>query len=250
MTRETTPEELTPRTPLWQAVALLGGAVAGALATAVVVPLWVPSLAGSLAGPQGHGYWYLSRVSGLVAYGLLWLSTVLGLLLTGRIARTWPGVPTAVDLHQFLSLVALAFSLLHALVLLGDRYAGYTPFTLLVPFASSPYRPLWVAWGQIGLYLTAVVTFSFYFRKRIGPRTWRRLHYLTFLVYSMVLVHAVVAGTDTPNPVVVLYYLVTGGAVYALTLFRLLIRSVDVGRQPTHAPNPSHGAGQTHHLAG
>ena len=38
--------------------------------------------------------------------------------------------------------LALAFALFHALILLGDRYIGYSPATLLLPFASHDYRPI------------------------------------------------------------------------------------------------------------
>jgi hypothetical protein len=61
---------------------------------------------------------------------------VLGLSITNRLARLWPGGPAAADLHEHASLLGLAFGLLHALVLLGDAYIGYTLPQLLIPFAS------------------------------------------------------------------------------------------------------------------
>ena len=87
--------------------------------------------------------------------------------------RAAPGGPTAVDLHQYCGLLGLGFALFHALVLLGDRYVGYTPPQLLVPFASLPYRPLAVGLGQIALYLGLLVGLSFYVRQHIGFRAWR-----------------------------------------------------------------------------
>jgi hypothetical protein len=83
-------------------------------------------LSGSLVWDAPKGYWYLSRASAWMAFALLWLSMALGLLITNRLARVWPGGPNAFDLHQHVSLLALAFSLFHALILLGDRYVGYS----------------------------------------------------------------------------------------------------------------------------
>jgi len=118
---------------------------------------WLAVIAASLSGSEPRAYWYLSRAAGLTAYGLLWLAIVLGLSLSNRLARVWPGGPTAADLHQFASLLALVFAAVHGLVLLGDQYIGYTAVQILVPFAGTAYRPLWVGLGQVGFYLAAVV---------------------------------------------------------------------------------------------
>jgi hypothetical protein len=56
----------------------------------------------------------------------------------------------------------LALTLLHAAVLLGDEYLNYTATQLLLPFGSTPYRPLWVGLGQAAFYVLIPVTASFY----------------------------------------------------------------------------------------
>src|ERR1700741_2746129 len=77
---------------------------AGALA-ALIIKSWTPNLHISLLGPSPKGYWYLSRASGVVAYALLWYSMALGLLITNKLARIWPGGVSAFDLHQHVSLL-------------------------------------------------------------------------------------------------------------------------------------------------
>ncbi|HLW46565.1 MAG TPA: hypothetical protein VKW09_02235 [bacterium] len=104
----------------------VAAAVLGALMIFVLVLRWLPALAASLSGPEPRAYWYLGRASGITAYGLLWLSIVLGLSLSNRLARVWPGGPTVADLHQFTGFLALGFAAVHGLVLLGDQYIGYT----------------------------------------------------------------------------------------------------------------------------
>jgi len=183
---------------------------------------WLAVIAASLSGPEPRAYWYLSRAAGLTAYGLLWLAIVLGLSLSIRLARVWPGGPTAADLHQFASLLALGFATVHGLVLLGDQYIGYTFAQILVPFTGTGYRPLWVGLGQVGFYLAAVVAFSVYLRDSIGYRAWRALHHLSFAVYILATVHAVGAGTDSAAPLAPLIYWVGAVVVGLLTVRRVL----------------------------
>ena len=94
----------------------------------------------------------------------------LGLAITNKLARAWPGGPTIAALHDYTSLLGLAFGCFHALILTGDRYTNYTLAQVLVPFASVNYRPLWVGLGQIGLYLMGIVGLSLYVRRWIGYR--------------------------------------------------------------------------------
>lgn len=204
------------------ALAMLVAAVGGALAAAVVLPLWAPALSQSLLGPEPKAYWYLARSAGLAGYLLLWLSVAFGLLITNRLARAWPGGPAAVDLHQFASLVGIAYGLFHALILLGDRYLNYSLSQLLIPFGSVDYRRVEVALGQIGFYLMVAVTFSFYVRQRIGYRAWRLLHYATFGVYCLILAHGILAGTDASALPVQIMYIGTGASILFLTFYRIL----------------------------
>jgi predicted ferric reductase len=154
---------------------------------------------------------------------LLWLSMAMGLLITNRMARIWPGGPTAFDLHQHASLMGLGFAVFHALVLLGDRYVGYTLGALAVPFGSQGYRPFAVGLGQLGLYGSAVVGLSFYARRTIGPRRWRMLHYLSFGVFALALGHGVLSGTDSASLWVRWMYWLSGASLVFLTAYRVLV---------------------------
>jgi predicted ferric reductase len=173
----------------------------------------------ALLGEQSA--WYLSRASAFVAYVLLWWSMILGLSITNRLARAWPGGPAAADLHEHASLLGLGFGLLHALVLLGDQYIGYTLSQILIPFASAGYRTLWVGLGQISLYLTALITFSFYVRRWIGARAWRTIHFLSFVVFVLALLHGLFSGTDSSVPWAIWMYLSTGVSVVGMTIYRI-----------------------------
>ena len=109
---------------------------------------------------QTSAYWYMSRSSGLVGYLLLWGATAWGLIVNTKIAKGVVAAPFATSLHQFLSLSALAFAGLHALILLGDHYINFGLTDVVYPFAAS-YRPTWVGVGQLGFYLSATLILSF-----------------------------------------------------------------------------------------
>lgn len=167
---------------------------------------------------SGHDVWHMTRAAGVVAYGLLWLSVVLGLLSSTRLARAWPRGAMLTELHEHASLLALGFSLLHAGVLLADPDWGATALELVLPFARGRDR-VGFGLGQLALELLAVVTLSFYVRKRIGPSLWRALHYASFPVYALALAHAALTGSDGGR--LSAYYLVTAGSMLLLLLYRL-----------------------------
>ena len=208
-----------PAVPWQGALVILGAAVAGAILALWLLPLLLPSFQADMLSTKAP--WHLSRVTGVVGYVLLWLSMALGISITSRMARLWPGGPAAFDLHQFSSLLALAFATFHGLILLGDSYIDYTLPRILIPFASIDYRPLATGWGQIAFYLALAASFSFYVRKRIGQKTWRWLHFSTFLAFLLVTLHGVLAGTDTP--VLLPLYIAAGISILFLTLYRIFI---------------------------
>jgi predicted ferric reductase len=141
-------------------------------------------------------WWYVTRAAGLVAYLLLWLSMVWGLAVSSKIFDPFLTRDYTYDFHQYLSLFSLGFVALHVIVLMLDRYLPFSLLQVLAPF-TSPYRPLWVGLGVISLYLLALVTVTFYLRKRIGMRAFRWIHVLSLLGYLGVTLHALFAGTDS-----------------------------------------------------
>lgn len=184
---------------------------------------WLAGIQASLSGVEPKAFWYLARSTAFVAFSLLWLSMALGLSIKNRLARLWPGGPTAVDLHEYTSLLGLAFGCFHGLILTGDQYTGYTLAQVLVPFGSTNYRPLWVGLGQIGLYLMAFVALSFYIRRFIGYKVWRLIHFANFAVFALALVHGLFSGTDSSIPWARWIYLCSALSVTLLTIYRIQV---------------------------
>jgi predicted ferric reductase len=188
----------------------------------IILPAFLPGLSQSILASKPKIFWYLSRGSALVAYGLLWFSMVLGVGVTNKLATRWPGLGKTNELHQFISILGLAFGLFHGLILLGDAYSHFTLAQRLLPFATTTYRPFAVGLGQIGFYLWAVVLGSFYVRKKIGTKSWRFIHYFSYLTFLGVLVHSLMSGTDAGLQATQLYYWITGGLLLFLTVYRVI----------------------------
>jgi len=206
--------------------------VIGLMAAILLLPAWMPNMASSLAGESPKVYWYLSRATAFVSLSVLWLSMALGLGITNKMARLWPGAPAAFAIHEYVSLLGLAFALFHALILLGDHYINFTIAQIFVPFSTVDYRPLWVGIGQIGFYIWLIVALSFYIRSKIGQKTWRAIHYLSFAMFIMGLLHGLFSGTDTITNWTQWYYWISGGSL----LFLLMHRIVNTGFEKLSAP--------------
>jgi predicted ferric reductase len=214
--------------PLWAWVAAI---LAGTALALVTIPVWVPVLGGSIAATQPHVYWYLSRASAMVAFVLLWMSMASGLLISNKMARVWPGAFTAFDLHQFTSLLGLGFIFFHIITLLGDKYIGFDLVQLFVPFVDAPYRPLWVALGQIGLYLCILVTFTFYIRRQLGNHLWHVIHFASYGMFAFALLHGLFSGTDSGNVWVLAMYWTSAASLVVLTMYRISARKPAAARQ-------------------
>lgn len=163
-------------------------------------------------------WWFVTRSAGIIAYLLLWFSTVWGLALPSKLLTPVLEQTFTVDFHEFISLLSLGFVLLHIFVLLIDRFLPYTPLQILIPFLS-PYRPFWVGLGIIGFYISLLVTITFYMRSKIGMKTFRSIHMLSLLGYVGVTLHGLYAGTDSPLLAMQVHYKGTALVVIFLTVY-------------------------------
>jgi predicted ferric reductase len=123
---------------------------------------------------------------------------------------------------------------LHVIVLMLDRYLPFSLFQVLVPFTSA-YRPVWVGLGVISLYLLALVTVTFYLRKRIGMRAFRLIHVLSLLSYLGVTLHALFAGTDSTLSAAQIIYKGSFLSVIFLTSFWLVNLALGKLKKPVRA---------------
>lgn len=143
--------------------------------------------------------WYISRVSGLVAFALLYISILLGLVLRIRFLHRLFAPLYAMNAHCWLALQATIIALVHGLALVFDKFLKFSLLGVLVPFTST-YEPLLVALGTIGFYLMVILTTTSYARRHMSQKVWRALHFLNIGLYIIVVIHALLLGTDLKDP--------------------------------------------------
>ncbi len=143
-------------------------------------------------------YWYLTRSTGAVAMLLLTLSVALGVAGVGRFSTPrWPRF--VVDsLHRNVSLLALAFLLVHILTAVLDSFAPISLIDAFVPFVGS-YRPFWLGLGAVSFDLLLAVTLTSLVRRRLGYGAWRATHWLAYACWPIALLHGLGTGSDVKS---------------------------------------------------
>lgn len=192
--------------------------VALLVADALAVRLgWLDHPLPRLAGP---GAWTCSRAAGVIAFVALTLDVLFGLFVSTGVLDRWVPRAASVDVHRWLSGVALTLIGVHAVALLADAWLKYDALDLVVPGLSS-YRAGPVAIGILAMYGAVLVHQSFGWRKRIGVRAWRALHFVAFAVFVAAVAHGVLAGTDAHHTGMRALYVGAGVTVAALVLLRI-----------------------------
>jgi DMSO/TMAO reductase YedYZ heme-binding membrane subunit len=121
------------------------------------------------------------------------------------------------------------FVALHVLAMTLDAVARIGPLDLVIPFRVS-YAALPIGLGTVGFDLLLIVTITSYLRGHLDPAAWRWLHRLSYVMFGVFLLHALLAGTDFARPIV----LAPAAAVVAFIAISTVARLV-FGRLKTSA---------------
>lgn len=139
--------------------------------------------------------WYAARGSGVVSLILLTLVMVIGI--GSRSGRPVFGLPRfAVGLvHRNAALLASVLIVVHVGTILIDPFAQLRLLDVVVPFTAS-YRAFWVGCGTVALDLMVALVVTSLLRSRIGPRTWRTVHWFAYAMWPVAWLHGIGSGTD------------------------------------------------------
>ncbi|MCU1495706.1 MAG: ferric reductase, partial [Acidimicrobiaceae bacterium] len=153
------------------------------------------SLASSL-GISTRDLWYVSRASGLMLLVLLSAAVVLGVV----VRSGWTPRSTlrfvVEGLHRNIALLCVGLLVVHVVTAELDPYVTLGWAAAIVPF-TSPYRSLWIGLGALSLDLFLAVVVTSLFRRFIGVRLWRAVHYISYGAWPVAFVHSLKSGTDT-----------------------------------------------------
>lgn len=181
--------------------------------------------------------WLFERLFAWLAYLAITGSVVYGLLLSTRLLDALAHRPVSFALHQDLAAIGVGLAGIHGMLLGLDTKVPFSLPQILVP-GLAPHAPLAVAVGQFAMYIALVVVASFYLRRLIGQRTWRLLHYLTFLAFLGATIHGIGAGTDTNASWAQWIYLGSGTIVWFLLVYRIGISVAERVARPPAAERP------------
>lgn len=138
----------------------------------------------------------LTTYLGLAAIYLLSVNVLLGLLMSARYNpwKRWPHKRiNLLKLHNWTAYVALGLAVLHPIPLLFLDKPHFRVADVLYP-VSSPEQPVINTLGAISLYLLAFTVITSIYRAEIGRQRWKPLHYLTYVVAALLIVHG--SATD------------------------------------------------------
>jgi Predicted ferric reductase len=143
--------------------------------------------------------WAFGRVSGIVALALITVSVILGIVT--RSGRPVPGMPrfSIVLVHRNVAIMASVFVVLHVGMLMLDSFAKLNPVDIVVPFLGS-FKPFWQGLGTVAVDLLIAILASSLLRRWLGVRIFRAIHWFTYAMWPIALIHAIGNGTNGTSP--------------------------------------------------
>ena len=145
-----------------------------------------------------HFWWYLSRSSGVVAFGVLTASVAFGLMLSTRLFGRSVAPAWLMEIHRYLGALGIAAMLLHVAALIADTYTNFGVKEVLVPFASS-WKPGPVAWGVLAFWLLLIIEATSLVMHKMPRSVWHTILMTSFGLFGASLVHGVPAKVADNN---------------------------------------------------
>jgi len=147
--------------------------------------------------------WLGSRAAGITALLLLAFQVVLGLVLSHPTNKsTWKLSKRLFPWHEHAWVFTLAFLAVHIASIAVDRFANVGWLGAFVP-GLSEYRTVPVAIGTMALYALLVTGLTARVTRLLPAGWWLKLHRLSIVVLALAWSHGMLAGTDTPDLLIV-----------------------------------------------
>jgi ferredoxin-NADP reductase/DMSO/TMAO reductase YedYZ heme-binding membrane subunit len=200
-----------------------GGICAAGMVTLVSLMVRADGPPGARVQHVPAVWWYMARASGLLAWALLGVSVVGGLLMSTQLIRGSSRQWTQ-GLHEFVGTLAVVFTVIHLASVLATEDLRVGMPQLLIPFAR-PDNPVAQGCGVLAGYLLAAVMLTSWTRAVLPWRWWRRIHLLAFPLWGLACAHTVLAGSDTAHPLMHWTGVAMGVVTLFLAILRLLTRS-------------------------
>lgn len=166
-------------------------------------------------------WWFLSRSTGMVAWGFLTLSVLWGILMSTTLFPAHRRPKWIVDLHSWFGGLTVGFLTIHLASLWADSYLEFTLADFLIP-GHSTWEPLAAALGVFATWSIVVVQLTSLARKRLSRKVWHSIHLIGYASFVLGGIHGSMAGTDAMTPMYQWTNLIAVSAVVGATLHRVL----------------------------
>ncbi len=169
-------------------------------------------------------FWYITRSAALVCWLAASLSLLVGLTTSSRLLGRRPTIPWLVDFHRILAAIAVTFLGVHMLSLWLDGFVKFGWAELVIPWVATVpgLTRLSMALGVIAAWLLAAVQLSSLIKDRLPESLWRSIHLLSFGTFGAGTLHAIQAGSDADNPLV----LAVGVSMLTAIIMATVVRAV------------------------
>src|SRR3954470_14051234 len=135
----------------------------------------------------------LSSYFGLAAMTLLTLNILIGLVMSVKHnpVRDWPHRRiNTFKIHNWTAYIALSVAVMHPLIILLSATAKFSLVDILFP-VNAPKQPWINVLGALALYSLAFVVVTSYFRRELGRKTWKTLHFTAYGTATLFYVHGI-----------------------------------------------------------
>src|SRR3954468_9231872 len=135
----------------------------------------------------------LSSYFGLVAMSLLTLNILLGLVMSVKYnpVRNWPHRRiNTFKLHNWTAYIALTIAAIHPTIILFSATAKFSLIDILYP-VNAPKQPWINVLGALALYSLGFVVLTSYFRRELGRKTWKTLHFTAYATAALFFIHGI-----------------------------------------------------------
>lgn len=139
--------------------------------------------------------WYLNRGTGVVLLVLMTLTTLLGVLATGRGFRPWWPRFVTQGLHRSLAGTSVLLLVVHVVSAVVDEFVDIRWWQAVIPWGAT-YRPLYLSMGTLALDLVVLVGVTSLVRSRLSEGVWRSVHVSSYVAFGLTVVHGLGTGTE------------------------------------------------------
>lgn len=168
-------------------------------------------------------WWFLTRSSGIVAWVMLTLSVIWGIILSTKAFPEQRRPIWLLSVHRWLGGLTMSFLAVHLVALVADSYVQFGLADLTIPYATD-WKPGAIALGVLGMWLLVAVELTSLAMRKLPRKVWRVVHLSSYIAFWFTAMHAAFVGSDATKPMYQWTAVASIAAVAWALIYRILTR--------------------------